>query len=122
MPRAHNIPVPDSDTEIIEVTAYRQKTKRGVKIKKNEVPMAQPLPAQSSKASSSREKKKRTAQLQKNIDNTIPEEPASEVLEAIGDIEYNYVEGQAEEISLQAKVYRRAYLCYISYYCIDSYG
>jgi hypothetical protein len=103
MPRAHNIPVPDSDTEIIEVTAYRKKTKRGVKIKKTEVPMAQSLPTQPPKSSSNRRRTKRTADLHPDIGDTIEEENRLEALEnqeLIGD----FPEAEAEHIQRQNMV------------------
>jgi hypothetical protein len=43
MSRIHYVPVPESDTEIIEEVTYRRKTMRGMKIKREQAPMEQPL-------------------------------------------------------------------------------
>jgi hypothetical protein len=107
MPRAHNVPVPESDTEFIEVSAYRQKTKRGVKIKKTEVQMTQPPPTQPPKPSNRRRKGKTTAQVEADVDHTTPEKYASSSMDAyelIGDVEYNPTGHAMEESQPQARV------------------
>jgi hypothetical protein len=40
---SHYVPVPESDTEIIEEVTYRQRTTWGMKIKQERTPMEQPL-------------------------------------------------------------------------------
>jgi hypothetical protein len=63
MSRIHYVPLPDSDTEIIEEVTYRRKTTRGMKIKQERTPMEQPLQETTGKTSRSRSKNKRQAQL-----------------------------------------------------------
>ena len=64
MSQIHYVPVPDSDTEIIEESTYLENTARGVKIKKARNRKEQPLQEAAGQASRSRSKSTRHAQLQ----------------------------------------------------------
>jgi hypothetical protein len=59
----HYVAVPESDTEIIEEVTYRRKTRQGMKIKHEQAPMEQPLEGATGRASHSRSKNTRQAQL-----------------------------------------------------------
>jgi hypothetical protein len=72
MSRIHYVPLPDSDTEIVEEVTYRQRTSRGMKIKQERAPMEQPLRETTGKTSHSRSKNKSQAQL-RHIEEPLPD-------------------------------------------------
>jgi hypothetical protein len=63
MSRIHYVPVPESDTEIIEEVTYCRRTTWGVKIKQDRTPMEQPIPKPTGHISRSQGKSKKQAQL-----------------------------------------------------------
>jgi hypothetical protein len=72
MSQIHYVPVPESDTEIIEEVTYRRKTARGMKIKREQAPMEQPLQETTRKSSRPRVKNTHQAQLHQ-VEDTLQE-------------------------------------------------
>ena len=62
MPRTRFVPVPESDTEIIEEEITQHETKQGVRLKTKRTPMSLSLPTNAEMPSGSRSKAKKKAQ------------------------------------------------------------
>ena len=63
MVRTRFVPVPESDTEIIEEEITQRQTKTGIRIQKKRTPMTRSLPENAEKPSGSRSKAKKKAQV-----------------------------------------------------------
>src|ERR1700677_1630983 len=89
MPRARYDIVPESDTEIVEEVTYRQKTKRGTKLKTTRTVVRQPTSAKTKTASGSQSKTRKQVQA-----SEVEEEPSPgnntdlPTYEVVGDLEY----------------------------------
>jgi hypothetical protein len=59
----HHVVVPDSDTEVVEVVTQRRMTKRGMRTTVKHVPIEQPLPENTGRASRSRSRQQKTSEV-----------------------------------------------------------
>ena len=84
----HIVPVPESDTEIIEEVTYLHRTKRGLKTTTKQVTMEQPLKEKRSQASHSRSKSKSQPKIRQD------DASSSELASKIGEMEiHETIEG-----------------------------
>lgn len=125
MVRTRFVPVPESDTEIIEEEITQHQTKRGISIKTKRTPMTQSLPTKAEKPSDSRSKSKKKAHAPQTENTTeMAEDVIPQIYEPDNDIEYQPDDIPAESQPLanvcQLCTHIISFICSIS--AADSYG